>query len=358
MSNNEYKKYITTWKQFINENKASNISEGPFGDAAKTFGSAVSRAFSGKKAPTGRGITAYPINSRQAAAKLMLKGTTMPTTTQDKKAVRAVTDFENKLGDHTVNQGGLASFGLDARAYMIADGERCAIANSNWDEYGETSLWVAAPVWNLDTGDLLPGHDGEVRFFFDDQGQYEAFLRLLKEAISDTKGTKGIIGECSVRMVNAAHDDLLRQHPKVEKDRYQDTLLVPGDQIGSTDPRYQTRDKIIVGTMNIIWNNDYFPAVVVSFGDIKKPYSEYPYFLTPDGAQEFLNIMKSTGSKAGGVYKPVMGSNMAMPSVPAVYSTVCPKKKKEEKDKEEESPDFELQRKTRPLGALPSDIKI
>jgi len=357
MSNNEYKKYITTWKQFINENKASNISEGPFGDAAKTLGSPVSHeyyrgAFGGKKAPTGKGITAYPIASRMGAAQLMDKGTTWPTTTQDKKAVRAVTDFENKLGDHTVNQGGLASFGLDARAFMIADGERCAIANNNWDEHGEASLWVAAPVWNLDTGDLLPGHDGEVRFFFDDQGQYEAFLRLLKEAISDTKGTKGIIGECSVRMVNAAHDDLLRQHPKVEKDRYQDTLLVPGDQIGSTDPRYQTRDKIIVGTMNIIWNNDYFPAVVVSFGDIKKPYSEYPYFLTPDGAQEFLNIMKSTGSKAGGVYKPVMGSNMAMPSVPAVYSTVCPKKKKEE------SPDFELQPKTKPPGALPSGINF
>jgi hypothetical protein len=346
MSNNEYKKYITTWKQFINENKASNISEGPFGDAAKTFGSAVSRAFSGKKAPTGRGITAYPINSRQAAAKLMLKGTTMPTTTQDKKAVTAVTDLEQQLGNHTVNQGGLASFGLDARAFMIADGERCAIANNNWDEHGEASLWVAAPVWNLDTGDLLPGHDGEVRFFFDDQGQYEAFLRLLKEAISDTKGTKGIIGECSVRMVHSAHDELLRQHPKVEKDRYQDTLLVPGDHV------FPTKSKIVVGTMNIVWGNDYFPAVVVSFGDIKKPYSEYPYFLTPDGAQEFLNIMKSTGSKAGGVYKPVMGSNMAMPSVPAVYSTVCPKKKKEE------SPDFELQPKTKPPGALPSGINF
>ena len=346
MSNNEYKKYITTWKQFINENKASNISEGPFGDAAKTFGSAVSRAFSGKKAPTGRGITAYPINSRQAAAKLMLKGTTMPTTTQDKKAVTAVTDLEQQLGNHTVNQGGLASFGLDARAFMIADGERCAIANNNWDEHGEASLWVAAPVWNLDTGDLLPGHDGEVRFFFDDQGQYEAFLRLLKEAISDTKGTKGIIGECSVRMVHSAHDELLRQHPKVEKDRYQDTLLVPGDHV------FPTKSKIVVGTMNIVWGNDYFPAVVVSFGDIKKPYSEYPYFLTPDGAQEFLNIMKSTGSKAGGVYKPVMGSNMAMPSVPAVYSTVCPKKK------QEESPDFELQPKTKPPGALPSGINF
>ena len=157
-------------------------------------------------------------------------------------------------------------------------------------------------------------------------------------------------------MVHSAHDELLRQHPKVEKDRYQDTLLVPGDHV------FPTKSKIVVGTMNIVWGNDYFPAVVVSFGDFdegkKGPYAEYPYFFTPSGAEEFLNIMKSTGSKAGGVYKPVMGSNMAMPSVPAVYNTVCPKKKKEEKDKEEESPDFELQRKTRPLGALPSDIKI
>jgi hypothetical protein len=321
MSQDRYKKYTATWKQFLNEGKSSNISEAPFGAPDKKMGSTVSQAFGGKK-----GITAYPINSRENAAKLMLQGTTIPTTTQDKKAVTAVTDFENKIGSHTTNVGGLASLNLKSRMYMIADGERCEIATANWQEHGETALWVTAPVWNLDTGDILPGHDGRTDFFFDDQKNYETFLSLLKEAISDTKGDKGIIGECPVRMVHQAHEDLLHQHEKVQKERFDDTILVPLDSI------FPTKSKIIVGTMNIIWNNDYLPAVVVSFGDFgtgkKGPYAELPYFLTPDGAKQFLNIMKSSGSKAGSIYQPVLGSDRAYPSVPSVYKTVCKKPKK------------------------------
>jgi len=245
MSNNEYKKYTTTWKQFINENKSSNISEGPFGAAAQKFGSAVSRAFGGKKAPTGKGISSYPVWDRMAAAQLMSKGTTIPTTTKDKEAATARTDLELSLDTKSYNQGGLASFGLTSNLYMIADGERCELATANWEEHGESTLWVVTPIWTLDTGDVLPGHDNPIRFFFDDQGQYEAFLRLLKEAISDTKGTKGIIGECVVRMV---HPDILE--PKVgsgkERAELDNTFLIPRDDIK------RTREKIIVGTMNIV----------------------------------------------------------------------------------------------------------
>lgn len=339
MNNNDYKKYSDTWKQFLNESKSSSISEAGFGPAAKSaatavkkFGSSVSQAFGGKKAPTGNGISSYSINSRKRAGELMAKGTTIPTTIQDKEAVTATTDLEQKLDTHTFNAGGLATLDLKSSMFMIADGERCELATANWKDSGEATLWVSAPVWSLGTGDMLRDYDNITRFFFDKDEEYQKFLQLLKEAMADIKGTKGIIGECSVRMIDAAHDELLERSLKIVQQREDDPKdttrvkqLEKNIYLVANHKLFPTRERLIVGTMNIIWNNNFFPAVVISFGmpENKGLYSEYPFFLTPAGTQEFLKTMKSTEKKDGSVYRPMLGTDLAYPSIPYVFSTVC-----------------------------------
>ena len=322
MSKNQNKKVSENWKKFLKENlQEADRFVAPFdsSNVDRRQQDRADRAMGFK--PKGKGISAYPV-SRQRAAELMAKGITKPLSPKDKEKVSIVLDpksagLESDLGGKVFNVGDLATFQLGSREVLVADGQRCDLADENWNEHGARSLWHETVLWTLDTADLYPGHDGSSVFFFDKTQDYSEFIQLLKAAIADKQGTKGVIGECGVRMANEA------QEPD------------PGIMLIKNDGIYPTESKIVVGTMNVISGKlrpQYYPSVVITFGDLPpgKQYSEHPYFFTPEGAAEFLKIIEKKGaeaiSKFGSIYRSVIGTNLAIPAGPPynrVYASIC-----------------------------------